>query len=128
MFGLFKKTEETEEQKKKAEEQKLASLEQKIRSLNHSHSMYRNKLLYVPGGRYSDDHLVMFIGFYHKDGKLRAAFADAHTPSDSYKYWTWDELVFMSGEDAIEEWHNRYLKLKNQFNLLGVELTKIEKS
>jgi len=36
--------------------------------------------------------------------------------------------VFMSGEDAIEEWHNRYLKLKNQFNLLGVELTKIEKS
>lgn len=127
MFGLFKKTEEDQELKKKAEEQKLASLQRKLESLNHSHSMYLNKLLWVPGGRYSDDYLVMFKGFYLRNGELRVAFADAQTPPDKYKYWTWDEVVFVSGEDAIEYWHNRYLKLKNQFNLLGVELTKIEK-
>jgi hypothetical protein len=64
----------------------------------------------------------MFIGFYIKDGEIRVAFADAETPPNDYKYWKWYSIEFMNGGDAIEHWHNRYLKLKNQFSLLGVEL------
>jgi len=115
MFGLFK---ETEEDKAK----RLAKLESEVTRLNHSHSMYINRLLLVDGGRYGDDFLAWFLGFYVKDGEIRVSFRDSETPDGFRKNWVWDGLVFRYDEDVIEYWHSRYIKLKNQFSLLGVEL------
>jgi hypothetical protein len=129
MFNFFKTVEKLEEQKQKLEEQKqkaekekLDSLNRRVKSLNHSHSVYRHKLLYVPGGRYEDDNLVEFSGFYIENGEIRVNFRDSGTAPGVTRYWKWDQIVFLVGEDAIEKWHNRYRKLQSQFNLLGVEL------
>ena len=115
MFGLFK---ETEEDKAK----RLAKLESEVARLNHSHSMYINRLLLIPGGRYHSDWIAIFRGFYVSGDEIRAAYKDTETLPGNIKYWTWNMFVVANGEDVIEHWHNRYLKLKNQFSLLGVEL------
>jgi hypothetical protein len=115
MFGIFK---ETEEDKAK----RLAKLESEVARLNHSHSMYINRLLYVPGGRYDDDWFAWFLGFYVNGDKVVAAFRDSETPLETHSIWKWDMFVVANGEDVIERWHNRYLNIKKQFSLLGVEL------
>lgn len=126
MFGLFKKSEEAKEQseaqKQEQQEKRLQELNLKASSLNRKNSPYLKKMVCVPGGRYHEDWFAVFEGFDVKDDIIKAYYTANNTPPGRLSYWEWNNIAFIHGDNCIEIWHNRFIKIKNELDVLGFEI------